>query len=115
MSRYNLFLRTSNVIAFILVIVANTVVHFKDSQKSDEPVSNSTQISGNWTVPETYLLPANYTFGIWGLIYTLLFGFIIYQWFDAAEDATIDGIKFYHVIASILNISWLLIWVRDLF
>jgi len=115
MSRYNLFLRTSNVVAFILVIVANTVVYFKDSPKSDEPVSNSTHISSNWTVPETYLLPANYTFGIWGLIYSLLFGFIIYQWFDAAETATIEGIKFYHVIASILNISWLLIWGNSKF
>uniref|UniRef100_A0A1D1XZB7 Plasma membrane ATPase n=1 Tax=Anthurium amnicola TaxID=1678845 RepID=A0A1D1XZB7_9ARAE len=111
MSRYNFFLRTSNVLAFILVIAVNSVVNFKgDPPKSDEPVNNATQFSGNWTVPETYLLPADYTFGIWGLIYTLLFGFIIYQWFESAQDATIDGIKFYHVIASILNISWSLIW-----
>lgn len=109
MSRYNLFLRISNVVAYILVIAANTVVHVGDS-KSDEPVTNSTLISGNWTVPETYLLPATYTFGIWGLIHTLLLGFIIYQWFEAAETATVEGIKFYYVTASILTIVWLLIY-----
>ncbi|RIA88641.1 hypothetical protein C1645_826051 [Glomus cerebriforme] len=110
MSRYNLFLRASNVVAFILVIIVNSVVHVNYSKKPDEPVNNSTRIACNWTVPETHLLPADYTFGIWGLIYGLLFGFVIYQWFEAAETATVEGIKFYYVIASVLNISWLLIW-----
>lgn len=114
MSRYNLFLKISNVVAYILVIAANTVVHVGDS-KPDEPVTNSTLISGNWTVPETYLLPATYTFGIWGLIHALLFGFIIYQWFEAAETATVEGVKFYYVTASILTVVWLLIWVRIIF
>jgi hypothetical protein len=114
MSRYNLFLKISNVFAYFLVIAANTLVHIEHT-KPDEPVSNSTLIYGNLTAPETYLSPARYTFEVWKLIYTLLFGFIIYQWFEAAETATVEGIKFYHVFASILNVIWLLIWVRNLF
>ncbi|GES83491.1 tryptophan-rich sensory protein [Rhizophagus clarus] len=75
MSRYNLFLKISNVVAYILVIAVNTAVQFKgyENSKPDEPISNST------------------------LIY-------------AAETATIEGIRFYHVIASILNAAFLLIW-----
>jgi len=109
MSRYSIFLKICNVLAYILVIAASTVLQVGDS-KSDEPVTNSTHISGNWTVPETYLSPAKYTFGIWGLIHTLLLGFIIYQWFEVAEAATVEGVKFYYVAASVLNVVWMLIW-----
>ncbi len=55
-----------------------------------------------------------YTFGIWGLIYVLLTGFVIYQWFESANDVVVDGIRCYFCVASFLNIVWLItIWVRD--
>jgi len=109
MSRYNIFLKAANVVAFISFIVVNFIVHVNDPQKPDEPNTNGTSITCNFTIPETHLLPAQYTFGIWGLIYALLLGFIIYQWTEAADIATINGVQYYFVIASILNISWLLI------
>jgi len=111
MSRYHIFLKAANIVAFILVIVVGSTVHMAP-QKPDEPVDNSTSIcmGCNYTVPETYLSPAPYTFGIWGLIHTLLLGFVIYQWFDAADVATVEGIQYYYVIASLLSVGWLLIW-----
>src|SRR5204862_6053633 len=96
-------------------VFVNFIVSVNDSQKPDEPNTNGTSITCNFTVPETHLLPAPYTFGIWGLIYALLLGFIIYQWTEAADIATVEGIHYYFVIATILNISWLLIWVRNTF
>jgi hypothetical protein len=113
MSRYNIFLKAANVVAFILLIVVSSRVHVNDPQKPDEPVNNGTHINCNYTVPETHLLPARYTFGIWGLISTLLLGFVIYQWTEAADIATVEGIQYYFVIASILNIIWLLIWTNN--
>jgi len=113
MSRYNIFLKAANVVAFILFIVVTFTVHVNDSQKPDEPVTNGTRITCNYTVPVTHLSPAQYTFGIWGLTYALLLGFVIYQWTEAADTATVDGVQYYFVIASILNIAWLLIWTNE--
>jgi len=112
MSRYNIFLKAANVVAFILFIVVIFTVDVKE-QKPDEPVTNGTHITCNLTVPESLLLPAQYTFGIGGLIFALLLGFIIYQWTEAADNATVDGIQYYFVIASILNVAWLLIWTNN--
>jgi len=112
MSRYQIFLKAANVVAFILVIAVNSMVHVNAPQKPDEPINNSTSMGCNYTLPETHLSPAPYTFGIWGLIHALLLGFVIYQWFDAADIATVEGIQYYYVLASILSISWLLIWSK---
>jgi len=110
MSRYHIFLKAANLVAFILVMAVNSMVRMDSPHKPDEPIHNITSMGCNYTVPETHLLPASYTFGIWGLIHILLFGFVIYQWFDAADVATVEGVQYYYVIASILNIAWLLIW-----
>ncbi|CAG8620243.1 16069_t:CDS:2 [Funneliformis caledonium] len=117
MSRHSIFLKTANIVAFLLVIVVNSIIHVGDERKQPdtEPGDNNTLSfeNDNGTVPVTHLLPAEYTFKIWYLIYTLLGGFIIYQWTDAAESVTVEGIQYYHVAASILNVTWLLIWRNE--
>ncbi|CAG8757759.1 11125_t:CDS:2, partial [Racocetra fulgida] len=75
---------------------------------------NSTHGNGtHGAVPFTHILPATYTFGIWGLIYALLGGFVIYQWFNSAEIATVEGVKFYLILANIGNIVWIVLWRKD--
>ncbi|CAI2178603.1 19838_t:CDS:2 [Funneliformis geosporum] len=114
MSRQSIFLKSANVVAFLLVIVVNYIVFKNDESKQPdtEPGDNNTLsfVNDKVTFPETHLLPAEYTFKIWPFIYTLLGGFILYQWTDAADAVTVEGIQYYHVIASILNVTWLLTW-----
>ncbi|CEG84140.1 hypothetical protein RMATCC62417_17985 [Rhizopus microsporus] len=44
---------------------------------------------------------------IWSLIHFLLFGFIIYQWFEPAHEAAIHGVGWHFVISVILSSIWL--------
>lgn len=90
-------------------MVVNSYLEVVKKGPSDD---KGNDFKGNSThdVPLTYILPATYTFGIWGLIYALLGGFIIYQWFEPADNAAINGIKFYLILANLGNITWLFIW-----
>ncbi len=118
MSRYNTFLKAANVVAYLLVIFVNCLVGVDKDKPVIEPEpgnNNTLSFTFSHNLTEHHLLPATFTFGIWGLIYPLLGGFVIYQWFDAAEAATVEGIQYYHVVASILNVTWLLIWVSTPF
>ncbi len=57
--------------------------------------------------------PAGFTFSIWGLIYTLLFGFTIYQWFlTKREEAApyLSKVQTYFILSSAFNISWVFAW-----
>ncbi|RIB12351.1 hypothetical protein C2G38_31944 [Gigaspora rosea] len=109
MTPYEIFLKTSNLLSYILVLVVNSYLEVvKKGPSNDE----GNDFKGNSThdAPFTHILPATYTFGIWGLIYALLGGFVIYQWFEPADTAAISGIKFYLILANLGNIAWLFIW-----
>lgn len=54
-------------------------------------------------------VPAGITFSIWGIIYLLLIGFIIIQWFSKSSSA-INKIGFLFFINCLLNSSWILSW-----
>ncbi|CAG8803135.1 20356_t:CDS:2 [Gigaspora margarita] len=78
----SVLLKTANVVGFLaLVAIAVFLIleHFpsSNSQNNSQNATNST---------ETYLMPEEFTFGIWFLIFPLLLGFIIYQWFSSADD-----------------------------
>ncbi|CAG8788308.1 1587_t:CDS:2 [Gigaspora margarita] len=87
---------TSNVLSYILVLVVNSYLEVVKKGPSDD---EGNDFKGNSThdVPLTYILPATYTFGIWGLIYALLGGFIIYQWFEPADNAAINVLIFSYI------------------
>ncbi len=63
--------------------------------------------------------PAGLTFSIWGLIYLLLFVYIVYQFgfFDrknsAKRNGLIDKIHIYFTINLIANIAWIFAWHYD--
>src|SRR2546423_8808080 len=83
-------LKTINVISYISMIVFRCFLTFNDESSKDnflfEPFNNE-------TFSKNYLLPKQYTFEIWGLIYILLGGFVIYQWSKAAHTATVEGVE----------------------
>lgn len=108
-------LKVSNLIAFILLTAVKGFTTFSSKVAKNDfllETYNSTQYT---TFTDVYLLPKQYTFGIWGLIYILLAVFVLYQqWTKEANDVTIRGVSYHFCIAAILNIAWLIIiWVRN--
>lgn len=59
----------------------------------------------------SYFTPAGYTFSIWGLIYTALIGFTIYQALPAQRDNRLIGrIGWGFALSSVANAAWLFAW-----
>ncbi len=56
--------------------------------------------------------PAGYAFSIWGLIYTLLGVYVIYQ-FWCKKDSLIMKINTLFIINALLNASWMFAWHYD--
>ncbi|CAI2172168.1 10552_t:CDS:2 [Funneliformis geosporum] len=61
----------------------------------------------------TYISPAPFVFGVWGLIHFLLGGFVIYQFFSSNQELVEDGIHWHFVGISLLNTLWLALWQGD--
>ncbi|KAF9281568.1 hypothetical protein BGZ68_006555 [Mortierella alpina] len=55
----------------------------------------------------SYITPARFTFFIWTLIYFLLGGMVIFQWFS---DRVHQAVGWHFVFVSILNAIWLALW-----
>ena len=63
-----------------------------------------------------YLLPSGYTFAIWGIIYTLLILFAIYQVLPAQrDDAACVAARPYATAALVLNGAWLVVSGNQLY
>lgn len=66
------------------------------------------EISGRFPL---LITPPGYVFGIWGVIYTGLIGYAIYQALPARrDDETLRRIAWPFVLSCAANIAWLLLW-----
>ena len=99
-----IFLQGSNAVAFIVTVAVNAL-------------AGSTTLLNGMTSGEisdlypTLITPAGYTFSIWGLIYTLLLVFIVYQALPRNREQPFLGqVSFLFVLSSILNFVWLFLW-----
>jgi hypothetical protein len=102
-------LQVLNGIAFVSMIFINYL-------------SNTGLINGNTnaTVSQAYenlFTPAGYAFSIWGIIYLLLLGFVIYQGlglFSKAKDNVLAAqVGWWFVISCIANSMWLFAWLHE--
>jgi hypothetical protein len=66
---------------------------------------------------DTLFTPAGYAFSIWGLIYLLLFGFVIYQsrslFVKVRDDAFIERTGWWFILSCIANSAWCYLFVSD--
>lgn len=61
-----------------------------------------------------FFLPAGYVFGIWGVIYTGLLAYVIYQAFPSRKDGeVVNNIGWWFVISCVANVSWLILFLFD--
>jgi len=92
-----------NILAFAAVLLVNFV-------SNALPLNGRTAAEISDSLP-SYFTPAGYTFAIWGLIYSALLGFIIYQALPAQRNnALIGKIGWGFVISSVANAAWLFAW-----
>lgn len=54
--------------------------------------------------------PAGLTFSIWGLIYLLLAGFVVYQFVGKKDSKAMNEVRKYFIISSLANMAWIFAW-----
>lgn len=104
-------LRIVNNIFFVMMIAVNIAADVI-------PLNNVTtaQISARH---ETLLTPSGFTFAIWGLIYLLLFFFILYQdgigrkKGDGDNPDLVHAVSVLFILSSAFNIGWVIAWHYD--
>lgn len=99
-------LKWINTGAFAAMIAVNALANLI-------PIGGNTtgQVSEIW--PNLFT-PAPVTFAIWGVIYLLLTGFVLYQWelFDggAVSAGVRERVGLWFAVSCVLNIAWIFSW-----
>jgi benzodiazapine receptor len=101
-------LKTTNVIAFALTVIVNSL-------------AGSTTLIGGKSTAEisdlnpTLITPAGYVFAIWGVIYILLGAFVVYQALPSEKGKDYqERISWLFITSSLLNIAWLFLWQNEI-
>jgi hypothetical protein len=102
-------LQIGNIVALAFTVGLN---YFSNTRRIHQ--TTISEVSGKY---ENYFTPAGYAFSIWGLIYLLLAGFVIYQAQGLTggrkinNTATAIGVWF--IISCVANCCWLLVWLYE--
>ena len=102
------FLRAINIVAYLGTLAVNGLA---GSTTLINGV-NSGEVSDMYP---TMVTPAGFTFAIWGIIYTLLLLFIVYQLLQSNKNSSfVNQIGLLFALSGVLNISWLFLWHYEL-
>jgi len=99
-------LQSLNVVVFVVTVIVNGL-------------ASSLALNGVTTAEVsdlyfTLVTPAGYVFAIWGVIYTLLLLFSVFQVLPSQRDKPfLEQISFLFVLSGVLNIVWLFLWHYD--
>lgn len=97
-----------NVIALIATLLVNFLANAL-------PINGQTSAEVANRLP-IYFVPANYVFSIWGVIYTFLIGFAVYQALPAQRDnPALRRIGYWFVLSSAANSAWLFLFHYEQF
>lgn len=103
-NKINLF-KILNVLSFVVMVSVNAAANIL-------PINGVTSGKVSDSYPNLFA-PAGVTFSIWGLIYLLLFGFVIFQFFNPKSALNRDLFKyisFYFIVSSLANAAWIFSW-----
>ncbi|MFA9396989.1 MAG: tryptophan-rich sensory protein [Clostridiaceae bacterium] len=100
-------LQVLNFIAYVATITVNALANII-------PINNITTGEVSAHYPNLFT-PAPITFSIWGLIYTLLFIFVIYQMkglFNKEKEPSelVGKIGYWFIASCIFNMLWIVLW-----
>lgn len=100
-------LQILNGIAFVSVVFINYL--------SNTGAMDGKTIGGVSDNIKSLFTPAGYAFSIWGIIYLLLLGFVIYQgrslFVKVKNDDFVLKIGFWFIISCIANSAWVFCWI----
>lgn len=96
-----------NRILMILTLVLTLVVNILANTLPLNGL-NTGEISDRFPI---LFVPAGYVFSIWGLIYLVLIGFVLYSVMkEGRADERVDRVAGWFVAANIFNIIWIFLW-----
>ncbi len=103
-------LQVANGMAFISVVFINYL--------SNTGMLNNTTIGAVSDSYKSLFTPAGYTFVIWGVIYLMLFGFVIYQgrslWSKKVKnDDFVLKIGWWFIASCVFNSAWVFAWIYE--
>lgn len=102
-SWYRLF----NTVTFLITLFTNYYVNTPAfGTKSIGEISDSYS---------TLVTPAGYAFSIWGIIYLLLIGFLIYQWSGKAPKTLVKDLGPWFSISNLANAGWVVVFLQEQF
>jgi benzodiazapine receptor len=104
--RKALGLQIANILIFAVTLIVNGLAN-----TSILGGKTTAQISDAYP---TLITPAGYVFAIWGIIYALLFVFVVFQALPSKRDKPFlreVGVLF--VLSGVLNVVWLFLWQYD--
>jgi hypothetical protein len=102
------FIRWAVVVLYFFVLIVNFLANAL-------PINNMSTGDISDLYPNLFT-PAGVTFSIWGLIYLLLFGYVLYQIGvfqkskDKKREKLFQKISPYFIISSVANIFWIFAW-----
>ena len=100
-------LQVGNAVAFLAVIVINAIAGSTKLLNGQ----NTAEVSNTYP---TLVTPAGFTFSIWGVIYVLLFVFVVFQLLPRhRQDSFNSQVSYLFILSSIFNIAWLFLWQYD--
>jgi benzodiazapine receptor len=100
-------LQIGNALAFVAVIVVNALAGGTKLLND----RNTADVSAAYP---TLITPAGFTFSIWGIIYTLLFAFILFQLLPRHREDPFNGrVSYLFILSAVFNIAWLFLWQYD--
>ena len=99
-------LRISTVIFLIITLMINGLSNTDVFPNTVRDISDKRAL---------LFLPDGYVFAIWGVIYTGLIGYAIYQMRSIAlENGVVDRVGFWFIINLIANSLWIIVFVNDI-
>jgi len=103
----NLFYLVLNSITLIFALVMNYL--------SGIGVFGNRTVGDVSAMYENLFTPAGYVFAIWGLIYLLLIGFVVHQWFSyrgGNEEPELKQTGIWFALANLANGCWIYAWLN---
>jgi len=99
-------LQSLNVVVFAVTVVVNGLA----SSLALNGVTTA-EVSDRYF---TLVTPAGYVFSIWGVIYTLLSFFAVFQALPSQrEKPFLEQISILFILSGVLNVVWLFLWHYD--
>ncbi|HOX29915.1 MAG TPA: tryptophan-rich sensory protein [Candidatus Paceibacterota bacterium] len=104
----NIFIKIFAAAAYVAMVGVNFLAN-------GLPINNRTTGAVSEAYPNLFA-PAGLTFSIWGLIYLLLGGYVVYQFTKGSrqKEELLSKINLLFIATSLANISWIFAWHYDL-